>query len=131
MRSFLGRLALLLFVVSASWAAAEATWGVRLDIDLPVDQSLLEFVSDPVGYGLRHRDVIDARAFVEFDAFGVEARYRSSTDVFVGVYRVLSSWSLLGQAVESSLGLYVGRDLRAGEFYVGLRGTFVLFGRLP
>lgn len=127
----LRRLALVLLVSLAGVAAAEATWGVRLDVDLPLDASLVEFVGDPVGYGLRHRDVLDARAFVEFDAFGVEARYRSSTDAFIGVYRVLSSWSLLGQSAESSVGLYVGRDFRAGEFYVGLRGTILLFGRLP
>lgn len=131
-RRGIGRLLLVLLApLLMGVASAQTTWGVRLDVELPVDQSVLEFVGDPIGYASGHRDVIDARAFVEFDGrFGFEGRYRSATEVFAGAYFNFSAWSLFGQSAESSIGLYAGRDFRAGENYLSLRGTVLLFGRL-
>lgn len=126
------RVALALAVAALlSVAAAQATWGVRVDVDLPVDGSALQFLTDPLRYAAAHRDVIDARAFVEFTRFGFEGRYRSATEVFAGGYYVINAWSLFGQTAESTIGIYAGRDLRAGENYLSLRGTILLYGRLP
>lgn len=124
--------ALLLAAMSVGWAGAEATWGVRIDVDLPADSGLVEFVQNPLAYGLGHRDVLDARMFVEVDGrWGVEGRWRSSTELYAGPYLVLARQSALGQSAESSLGLYVGRDLRAGQNFLSLRGTILLYGTLP
>lgn len=124
--------ALLLAAMSVGWAGAEATWGVRIDVDLPADSGLVEFVQNPLAYGLGHRDVLDARMFVEVDGrFGIEGRWRSSTEAYLGPYLVLSRGSLLGQSAESTLGLYVGRDFRADETFLSLRGTIMLYGRVP
>jgi hypothetical protein len=46
-------------------------------------------------------------------------------------YLVLSRGSLLGQSAESTLGLYVGRDFRAEQTFLSLRGTILLYGTLP
>lgn len=124
--------ALLLAALSVGWAHAEATWGVRMDLNLPVDASVAEFAADPFGYAWRRRDVVDTRAFVEVDGrFGIEGRWRSSTEAYLGPYLVLSRGSLLGQSAESTLGLYVGRDFRADETFLSLRGTILLYGTLP
>lgn len=123
--------ALLLAALSIGWAGAEATWGVRIDVDLPADATVLEFVADPLRYGLEHRDVLDVRAFLEFPGWGVEGRWRSSTEAYLGPYLVLSRGSLLGQSAESTLGLYVGRDFRAEQTFLSLRGTILLYGTLP
>lgn len=112
-------------------AAAQSSWGVRLDVDLPLDQTVLEFASNPLAYASGHRDVIDARAFIERGQVGVEGRWRSSTEAFLGAYYIFSSTSLFGQSVESSLGVYAGRDFRSDAWFVSLRGTILLFGRLP
>lgn len=125
-----GPLAVLLAVLLWSCAAAQ-TWGVRLDVELPVDAGAAEFVANPVRYALDHRDVVDLRAFVELERIGFEGRWRSSTEAFVGFYYRLSSISLLGQSAESSVGLYVGRDFRASQTYLALRGSILLYGRLP
>ena len=112
-------------------ASAQTSWGVRIDIDLPIDQTVLEFVANPLGYARDHRDVIDARAYLETGQVGFEGRYRSSTEAFLGAYYIFRSTSLFGQSAESRLGLYAGRDFRAGEWYLSLRGTLLLFGHLP
>jgi hypothetical protein len=132
-RAALGRLLLVLLTpLLIGAASAQTTWGVRVDVELPVDESILAFVADPLGYASGHRDVVDARAFVEFDGrFGFEGRYRSATEVFAGAYYNLSGWRLFGQSLESSIGLYAGRDFRADSNYLSLRGTVLLFGRLP
>ena len=123
--------ALLLAALSVGWASAEGTWGVRIDLDLPADATVLEFVADPLRYGLEHRDVLDVRAFLEFPGWGVEGRWRSSTELYAGPYLVLARQSALGQSGESTLGLYVGRDFRADETFLSLRGTIMLYGRVP
>lgn len=125
------RLPALLLALLWGVAAGQTSWGVRVDVDLPLDQSVVEFATNPIGYARAHRDVIDARAFLESRRFGLEGRYRSSTEVFVGGYYVLSGQALFGQAMESRLGLYAGRDFRAGEFFVSLRGSFLLYGQIP
>lgn len=112
-------------------APAQTSWGVRLDVDLPLDQTVLEFVANPLGYATGRRDVLDARAYVETGQVGLEARWRSATEVFAGAYLVFGSGELFGQVVESRLGVYAGRDFRAGEWFLALRGTVLLFGRLP
>ncbi len=112
-------------------ASAQASWGVRIDVDLPIDQTVLEFVANPLAYAQAHRDVVDARAFLETGQVGVEGRYRSSTEAFLGAYYIFRSSQLLGQALESRLGLYAGRDFRADQWYLSLRGTLLLFGQLP
>lgn len=112
-------------------AAAQTSWGVRLDVDLPVDQTVLEFASNPLAYASSHRDVLDLRAFVERGQLGLEGRWRSSTEAFVGGYYIFSSSTLFGQSVESRLGLYAGRDFRSDAWFLSLRGTILLFGRLP
>lgn len=112
-------------------AAAQTSWGVRLDVDLPVDQTVLEFASNPLAYASSHRDVLDLRAFVERGQLGLEGRWRSSTEAFLGAYYIFQSRSLFGQTAESRLGVYAGWDVRAGEFFVSLRGTVLLFGLLP
>lgn len=111
-----------------SAAAAQTSWGVRVDIDLPLDQSIVEFATNPIGYAQAHRDVLDIRAFVELERLGFEGRYRSSTEVFLGAYYVLTGRSLFGQALENRIGVYAGRDFRAGAFFLSLRGSFLLYG---
>ncbi len=112
-------------------AYAQTSWGVRLDIELPIDQTVIEFATNPLAYAQAHRDVIDARAFVERGQVGLEGRLRSSTEAFLGTYYIFRSTELLGQSLESRLGLYAGRDFRAGEWFISLRGTILLFGQLP
>lgn len=124
----------LLVVVAAllvSVVTAQTSWGVRVDVDLPADQSVVEFVANPVAYAQSHRDVLDVRAFVETGRVGLEGRYRSSTEAFVGAYYVLSANHLFGQAMESSIGIYAGRDFRAGAYYLSVRGSILLYGQLP
>lgn len=124
-------LLVLLTPLLVSAASAQASWGVRLDVELPIDQSVLEFVASPLSYAQSHRDVIDARGYVEVGQVGVEGRYRSSTEAFLGAYYIFHSMTILGQSAESRLGLYAGRDFRAGAWYLSLRGTVILFGTLP
>lgn len=124
------RLALLALLLTSA-AAAQTSWGVRVDVDLPADASVVEFVANPLAYARAHRDVLDVRAFLESGRYGLEGRYRSATEAFVGAYYLLSGASLLGQALESSLGVYVGRDFRADQLFVSLRGTILLYGQLP
>lgn len=112
-------------------ASAQTSWGVRVDVDLPADASVVEFVSNPLAYARAHRDVLDVRAFLETGRYGLEGRYRSSTEAFVGLYYVRSGQAWFGQAAENSLGVYVGRDFRADQFFVSLRGTILLYGQLP
>lgn len=112
-------------------ASAQTSWGVRVDVDLPADASVVEFVSNPVGYARAHRDVLDVRAFLETGRVGLEGRYRSSTEAFLGAYYVLSADALFGQAMESSIGVYAGRDFRAGQYFLSLRGSLLLYGTLP
>lgn len=125
---------LLLVLVASlllSAAVAQTSWGVRLDVDLPLDQTVVEFATNPIGFASERRDVLDARAYVEIGQVGLEGRYRSSTEGFVGAYYIFRSAELWGQAFESRLGVYAGRDFRAGEWFLSLRGTVLLFGRLP
>jgi len=112
-------------------ASAQASWGVRIDVDLPIDQTVVEFAANPLAYAQAHRDVIDARAYVETGQVGFEGRYRSSTEAFLGAYYIFRSTSLFGQTAESRLGVYGGRDFRAAEWFLSLRGTILLYGRLP
>lgn len=125
------QLVALLIALALGAAAAQTSWGVRVDVDLPADASVVEFVTNPVGYARAHRDVLDVRAFLETGRVGLEGRYRSSTEVFLGAYYVLSATTLFGQAMESTLGIYAGRDFRAGQYYVSLRGSLLLYGTLP
>jgi len=114
-----------------SAASAQTSWGVRIDVDLPIDQTVVEFVANPLGYARDHRDVLDARAYVETDLVGLEGRYRSSTEAFLGAYYIFRSTTLFGQSLESRIGVYAGRDFRASEWYLRLRGTLLLYGQLP
>lgn len=126
-----GRLVVALAVLALLSGAAAQSWGVRVDVDVPLDASLAAYLANPLGYAAAHRDALDARGFVEFERFGFETRWRSSTEAFAGAYVILSRASLLGQSSESTIGVYVGRDFRAGATFVALRGSLLLYGRLP
>lgn len=125
-------IALLLLVTSFAGAQSypegpSVAYGVKLQLDLPVTDAA-RFIANPFGYAAQQRDVIDARAFLELARYGIEGRYRSATEAYLGGYYILGLSALLGQRAESTIGVYLGRNLREHSTFLTLRGTLLLYG---
>jgi hypothetical protein len=106
------------------------TYGIRIDLDLPMDHRLLDFASNPFTYALNNFDVIDARAFVQFDRLGIEGRFKSATEVYAGIYYALTMAELFGQFAESTFGFYLGHDWDEGTTF-SLKGSIRMYGSFP
>lgn len=121
------RLLTLLLLLLSTAGLAQQSWGVKLTVDLPVSD-VPAFAGSPWTYATQHLDVLDVRAYAQWDRFGVEARATSATELSAGIYYAVSAAEVLGQLTESTLGLYVARDLQSGAVVVTLRGTLLLYG---
>lgn len=111
-------------------AAAQTTFGVRADFDLPADHRLADFAANPFAYAVEHFDVVDVRGFVQVDRVGFEARFKSATEVYAGIYFALTMAELFGQFAESTFGFYLGHDWRQGTT-LSLRGSIRVYGSSP
>jgi hypothetical protein len=108
----------------------QVTYGVRADLDLPADHRLVEFAANPFTYALNHLEVLDVRAYVQVDRIGVEARFKSATEVYGGIYYALTMAELFGQFAESTFGFYLGHDWDDGTT-LSLKGSIRVYGSFP
>lgn len=117
----------MLLVSWASAAHAEGGWGVKVTFDVPLT-SAPAFVANPFGYAASHHDVLDVRGYLEWERFGLEARYRSATEAYVGGYYIIGLGGLFGHYAESTVGVYLGRSFAESSTFVALRGALLLYG---
>lgn len=128
----LKRLVLVLAILSgmASLAFAQhiTQYGVQIEVDLPVDPSVVGFVTDPLGYATTHLDALTLRAFVELDRFGLRVDLASATEIRLGGYYTLSLQPTPFGTLQSYVGVYTGYNWRDLGWFMRLRGHVLLFG---
>lgn len=117
---------------AAEWAQeeAEATptlWGVRFDVELPVDGDVVAFLGSPLAYPLQHPDALRLSAFVEHAELGGEVRVASGQEVSARIYWAVWSGELFGINQERNVGLRFGHRAADGWF-VRLGGSVTLYG---
>lgn len=122
--------ALMLAVVAIASIAYAGDFGVRIDVDLPLDPgSIASFVANPLGHATT--DTITLAAFYEAGPWGYRIDFQSGTEVRGGVYYRFDASNLVLLFYETSFGVYAGYNWAGEGFFIRARGTLLAYGSIP